>query len=111
VLSVVGDVIEDTEKLSERGKLQKTENGKQAAEQKILDKGEFQWTEAAWTRLQRVPEGFMRDGTQKRMEDCATQHDTTLITIEIAEEGIKAGLKAMEEMIAKQAASKEKKKG
>ena len=107
VLSVVGDVIEDTEKLSERGKLQKTENGEQAAEQKILDKGEFQWTEAAWTRLQRVPEGFMRDGTQKRMEECATQHDTTLITIEIAEEGIKAGLKAMEEMIAKQAASKD----
>ncbi len=110
VLDVAGEVIEDTEKLEERGKLQKTAQN-QKVEPEILDKGEYQWTADAWARLQRVPEGFMRDGTRKRMEGCAQKRGVTLITLEIAEEGIKEGLKAMEEMIAKQAAGKEKKKG
>ena len=77
-----------------------------SAEPELIQNDDFSWTEEAWNRLQRVPEGFMRDGTQKRMENCACKHDTTVITIEIAEEGIKEGLKAMEEMIAKQAGEK-----
>ena len=40
------------------------------------------------------------------MENCARKHATTLITIEIAEEGIKEGLKVMEEMMKQQAEAK-----
>ncbi len=105
VLDVVGDVIEETENLEARGRLQK--NGEFESENlEILKKGDFSWTLEAWNRLQRVPEGFMRDGTQKRMEECARESDATLITIEIAEAGIKAGLKMMEDMISQQAAEK-----
>lgn len=104
VLEAIGDVLEDTQKLTERGKMQKSQTNTAAPE--ILDKGEFSWTSEAWNRLQRVPEGFMRDGTCKRMENCARKHNTNLVTIEIAEEGIREGLKAMEEMIATQAKDK-----
>lgn len=103
VREVAGEVMEATENLEERGRLSKTG---ETPTQNLRQGGEFSWTEEAWARLQRVPEGFMRDGTKKRMENCARQRNTTLITLEIAEEGIKEGLKAMEEMIAKQAREK-----
>ncbi|RMD91470.1 MAG: hypothetical protein D6814_18185, partial [Calditrichaeota bacterium] len=68
--------------------------------------GDFFWTPEARNRLMRVPEGFMRDGTKKRMEACAKKRGERLITLEIAEEGIKEGLKAMEAMLQKQARQK-----
>ena len=101
VKEVAGDIMEHTENLEERGKLDKT-----PAPVNYIEDGDFKWTEDAWARLMRVPEGFMRDGTKERMEEAAQGHDTNIITIEIAEEGIKAGLKAMEEMIAAQANEK-----
>lgn len=100
VLEVAGEVMEATEFLEQRGRLSQTET---APDESIRQEGEFSWTQEAWARLQRVPEGFMRDGTKKRMENCARRRGVTLITLEIAEEGIKEGLKAMEEMIARQA--------
>jgi nucleotide-binding universal stress UspA family protein len=103
VLEVVGEVMEATENLKERGRLSKTE---ESPKQNILQDGEFSWTQEARARLQRVPEGFMRDGTKKRMENCARKRSATLITLEIAEEGIKEGLEAMEEMIAREAQEK-----
>jgi nucleotide-binding universal stress UspA family protein len=103
VLEVVGEVMEATENLKERGRLSKIE---ESAKQNILQDGEFSWTQEARARLQRVPEGFMRDGTKKRMENCARKRSATLITLEIAEEGIKEGLEAMEEMIAREAQEK-----
>jgi hypothetical protein len=114
VLSVVGEVIESTQNLEERGRLPKDRDNlsKPAAtvsgEQELVKDGDFSWTEEAWKRLQRVPEGFMRDGSKKRMQDCAQKHNTNVITIEIVEEGIKEGLKVMEEMIRKQAEGKAK---
>jgi hypothetical protein len=92
--------MEATENLQERGRLSKIE---ESAKQNILQEGECSWTQEARARLQRVPEGFMRDGTKKRMENCARKRSATLITLEIAEEGIKEGLEAMEEMIARKA--------
>ena len=101
VMDVVGETIEDTQNLEGRGRLQKTPSRES---QETIKDGDFSWTVEAMTRLKRVPEGFMRDGTKARMEDAARKHKTDLITIEIAEEGIKEGLKMMEEMLAKQAA-------
>lgn len=105
VLDVAGDVIAETGDLQERGRLARSEA---AGEADVIRDGDFTWTQEAWNRLQRVPEGFMRDGSKKRMENCARRRDTSHITIEIAEEGIKEGLKVMEEMIRKQAEEKKK---
>jgi nucleotide-binding universal stress UspA family protein len=103
VLEVAGEVMEASENLKKRGRLSKTE---EPPKQNVIQDGEFSWTEEARERLHRVPEGFMRDGTKKRMENCARKSNVTLITLEIAEEGIKEGLKAMEEMITREAREK-----
>jgi nucleotide-binding universal stress UspA family protein len=70
-----------------------------APEQELLRVGSFDWTAEAMTRLQRVPEGFMRNTTQGRIEECATARGASLITLAIVEEGITIGRKLMEEMI------------
>ena len=108
VMEVAGDVLEETDHLNERGKL-KTHTEKTVPEKLIKD-GEFYWTEEALARLNRVPEGFMRDGTKKRMIECANQKEVKNIDISIAEEGIKVGLKMMEEMVRKQAGSESQSK-
>jgi len=100
VMEIAGDVMEETEGLEERGKLKSTQKNEQSL--KLIEMGDFVWTQEALDRLNRVPEGFMRDGTKKRIEECASRKKENKITIEITEEGIKDGLKAMEEMIAKQ---------
>jgi hypothetical protein len=105
VLEVTGETEHITQNLESRGTLNQTATdvGEEVlAQQEIIKDGKFRWTTEAVARLNRVPEGFMRKGTKKRMEACALKHDTDLITIAIAEEGIQDGLKMMEEMIKKQ---------
>lgn len=115
VEDVAGDTLADTDELAARGRLPKTPKegpegdraapARPAAEALVRD-GDFSWTPEAVARLERVPEGFMRDGTKKRMENCARAQNTTLITLDIAEAGIAEGRRAMEEMIRKQAEEK-----
>ena len=93
VLQVAADFIEDTQHLEERGKL------KTSQKQELVKDGKYSWTIEAWERLNRVPEGFMRDKTKVRMEDCARKQKTDMITLKIAEEGIEEGRKMMEEAI------------
>jgi len=59
----------------------------------------FTWTEEAVARLHRVPEGYMRDMTKKRVEEVAVERATREITLEIVEAGIEAGKKIMSELI------------
>ncbi len=107
----VEDLLEDTAELSERGRLKgrKSEVEDQRSDAPtrpaLLQKGEFRWTKDAWRRLERVPEGFMRDQTKVRMEDAARTRDTTIITLEIAEAGLVEARKAMEEAIKQQQAN------
>lgn len=115
VMDVVGDTIEDTKNLEARGRLKSTENGEgdrsaatKSVAQEVIKDGDYSWTVEAMNRLNRVPEGFMRDQTKKRMESCAQQHNTNLVTLAIAEEGIAEGRRLMEEMIRKQAEEKKK---
>jgi len=115
VMNVIGDTLDDTQHLTAKGNLKKSTAdgpGDRSAAAKpaeaLIQDGDFQWTPDAWARLERVPEGFMRNGTKKRMENCARAHGTTLITLDIAEEGIAEGLKAMEKMIREQAEAKKK---
>lgn len=111
VEDVAADLLEDTAALSERGRLKdaRPEAGdppsEAAAEPALLRKGEFSWTKDAWRRLERVPEGFMRDETKIRMENAARTRNTSIITLEVAEAGIAEARKAMEEAIRKKKAN------
>ena len=69
----------------------------------LIQDGEFLWAKNARARLGRVPEGFMRTRTKERIEAVARASRTNLITLAITEEGIKDGIKLMEEMIQEQA--------
>jgi nucleotide-binding universal stress UspA family protein len=62
--------------------------------------GTFTWTQDALNRLNRVPEGFMRDMTREKIEDYARQYDVYVVTLEVAEKGIEVGRQLMAEMIA-----------
>jgi len=62
--------------------------------------GAFIWTAEALSRLNRVPEGFMRDMTREKIEDYARQHEVDVVTLNVAERGIEVGRQMMAEMIA-----------
>jgi nucleotide-binding universal stress UspA family protein len=55
----------------------------------------YTWTEEATARLNRVPEGYMRSMTKKRVEEIAAQRATREITLEVVEAGIEAGKQMM----------------
>ena len=117
VMAVIGDTLEDTKHLTERGTLKKSATdgpGDRAAATKpameeLVQDGDFLWTPDALARINRVPEGFMRTRTKGRVEDAARRHGVTLITLAITEEGIAEGVKMMEEMLRRQAEEKGKK--
>jgi nucleotide-binding universal stress UspA family protein len=58
---------------------------------------ELYWDAAAIARLMRAPEGFMRDMSKARVEEYATEHNLTEITLEVAEQGLAMARKAMED--------------
>lgn len=60
---------------------------------------EFQWTDDAVTRLNRVPQGFMRDNTRYKIEELAREKGVTLITLEHSEAGIEKAKEIMAQMI------------
>ena len=53
------------------------------------------WEAAALARLARVPVGFMRDTSRKRIERYAVEHGFGTITLEVAEQGLAEARKAM----------------
>jgi hypothetical protein len=55
----------------------------------------FAWSEDATARLNRVPEGYMRTMTKKRVEEVAAQRGTREITPDIVAAGIEAGKQMM----------------
>jgi hypothetical protein len=65
---------------------------------------EFDWTEDASARIQRVPAGFMRDRTQERIEELAREQGSRQIDLERVEAGIELGLQMMAEMVSQNGA-------
>lgn len=61
--------------------------------------GDFIWTADAVQRLERVPEGYMRDCARGLIEEHARALSIPLITLEIANSGIEKGKRAMEEAV------------
>ncbi len=104
VRGVVGTTLQDTQHLDERGKLTMTatDAANNLPEQEIIRDGEFTWTAEAVDRLNRVPEGFMRNTTKKRVEQAAREKQTSHIDLELTEAGIAIGRQLMEDMIKKQ---------
>lgn len=101
VMEVSGATLDETQNLSEKGELKKTPQiaSNESEGQELIEQGDFSWTAEAMMRLKRVPEGFMRNITQGRIEDCATEKKVEVITLAVAEEGIAIGRKMMEEAI------------
>jgi nucleotide-binding universal stress UspA family protein/rubrerythrin len=95
----VADVtVVDTEDLTPKGDLPKTAraDAEEMAKQELIKEENFSWTAEAMARLNRVPEGFMRNITRGRIEECAKQKGVDIITLAVAEEGIAIGRKMME---------------
>lgn len=57
------------------------------------------WQAAALARLSRVPDGFMRDKSKKRIEAWAQEHGESEITLEIAEAGLADSRQSMRQMM------------
>ncbi len=108
VTPIVGHTEETTENLEERGKLKQTAAETATPTDMNVRDGNYSWTPDAIERLNRVPEGFMRSGTKKRVEKAAAKRGVDLIDLAVVEEGVKEGLKMMEEMIKKQNKDKDK---
>lgn len=64
------------------------------------DESKFTWDEDATARIERVPPGFMRDNTMKRVLDYAVSINATHITLQVCEQGIEASVKIMAEAVA-----------
>ena len=64
-----------------------------------LNSDDFNWSPEAIERLERVPQGFMRDNTQNRVMAWCSQNDIKDISLEVCEEGIRESVKMMEEAI------------
>jgi len=62
-----------------------------------LSPDDFTWSPEALERLERVPQGFMRDNTQNRVMAWCSQNDIQDISLEVCEEGIRESVKMMEE--------------
>lgn len=60
---------------------------------------ELAWEQDAIDRVLRVPAGFMRDRTQRRIEEIAVERSVATVDLALVEAGIEDGRKAMEEMI------------
>lgn len=59
----------------------------------------FDWTSGGLERILRVPSGFMRDRTQRRVEELAAEKGATEIDLELVEDGIEHGKQMMAEML------------
>ena len=89
-------------------KIKKDDNGNGSSEKipgDILSLGaslnvdDFNWSPEALERLERVPQGFMRDNTQNRVMAWCSQNDIKDISLDVCEEGIRESVKMMEDAI------------
>lgn len=65
----------------------------------IMGRKGFDWSDDAIERLERVPAGFMRDMTKKRIEGYAKEIGVNEISLDVADSGISAAREAMSSMM------------
>lgn len=61
------------------------------------DDGELSWSEEALARLERVPEGFMREASRERIEAFARREGKGRVSLDVAEGGLAEARSAMAE--------------
>ncbi|MFQ5658000.1 MAG: universal stress protein [Candidatus Methylomirabilales bacterium] len=96
---IVAETIEDYRAIQDRDSLTPDQHMLRATRATGRTDDLFTWTDEAVARLDRVPEGYMRDMTKKRVEEVATEQATREITLEIVEAGIEIGKRIMAELI------------
>ena len=96
---IVAEILEDDRVMQDRDALTPEQHMLRATRATGKTDDLFTWTEEAVVRLARVPEGYMRDMTKKRVEEAAAERATREITLEIVEAGIEVGTKMMAELI------------
>jgi nucleotide-binding universal stress UspA family protein/predicted Zn-ribbon and HTH transcriptional regulator len=104
-LDCVQQEVADGSYLSARGETLKVEVRQEEvpddASPRAREGSPLAWTDAAWRRLGRVPEGFMRDMTRERIEQFAGGKGLSAVNLALCEEGIAEGRRMMAEMIGK----------
>lgn len=102
-LDVIEQDLAENSYLSDAGEVLKVEIKRDEkpddATPKPRDGSAWEWTDAAWKRIGRVPAGFMRDMTRERVEQFAAGADASHINLERCETGIAEGRKMMAEML------------
>ncbi len=102
-LDMVQQELADTAYLTPRGETLQIEVKKDELPDDVVGKARegstLPWTDAAWKRILRVPEGFMRDMTRERVEQFAEKKAMTLVNLTSCEEGIAEGRKMMADML------------
>ena len=87
--------------------ISKMSGGMGANQKDAGSKKSFQWNEEAKARLERVPQGFMRNMTKSRVEQFAEKSGVSEITLEVAENGISGAKDMMSSMMGQAAPQKE----
>ena len=87
--------------------ISKMSGGMGANQKDAGSKKSFQWNEEAKARLERVPQGFMRNMTKSRVEQFAEKAGVSEITLEVAENGISGAKDMMSSMMGQAAPQKE----
>ena len=67
---------------------------------------ELPWTDAAWQRVLRIPEGFMRDMTIEKIEAYTRRQEHRFVNLTVCEEGIEEGRRLMAEMLGQYSSGK-----
>lgn len=60
------------------------------------EEGGFSWSEEAIERMERVPEGFMRESSQRTVEENARKNGNTHITLKVCDKGLEYARAKME---------------
>lgn len=60
-----------------------------------IPEDELQWTDEAGERLSRVPQGFMRNGAKRKIEEYAKEQGASLIDLNVAEAGLEVAKNMM----------------
>ncbi len=102
-LDMVQQEVADTSYLSSRGETREVVVREQEKADDTVPRpregSPLSWTDGAWARMCRVPEGFMRDMTREKVEEVAVQKERTFVDLALCEEGLAEGRRMMAEAL------------
>ncbi len=98
-LDMVQQEMADSSYLSSRGETRSVEvkdkERPEDATPRAREGSPLSWTDAAWARMCRVPEGFMRDMTREKVEELVAARGGSSVDLALCEEGLAEGRRMM----------------